>query len=254
MQDVILRVENVKKAFGGLVVLKDVNLVLKRGTFKSIIGPNGAGKTTLFNLISGVMKPTDGKIFFNGSDITGMASHKITQLGLGRSFQVTNIFPGSTVHENLRIVAQAKDSSKYNLVRDYRNYKSFIEKADEILEQVKLEGKGEMMASELSHAEQRKLEIGMQLALDSELILFDEPTAGVSLEEVPALIDIMRDIKEQQKRSVLLIEHKIGMIMEISDTIAVLQNGVMIADDTPEVIRNDKRVQEAYLGGGAVEG
>ncbi|MGI6686947.1 MAG: ABC transporter ATP-binding protein [Christensenellales bacterium] len=252
MQDIILKVEKIEKSFAGLVVLKDVSFQLERGAFKTIIGPNGAGKTTLFNIISGAMKPTGGKVIFNGTDITGYAPHKLAQMGLGRSYQITNIFPKSTVHENLRIVAQAKSPARYNMLRDYRKYRQFTEKADDILDQVKLSGKGDMLACDLSHPEQRKLEIGMQLALDSDLILFDEPTAGVSLEEVDSLIQVIQSVRARKDRSVLLIEHKIGMVMEISDTIAVLHNGVLIADDTPERIRSDIHVQEAYLGGGAV--
>lgn len=253
MGDNILTVQNIGKSFGGTVVLRDVNFDLERGKFKTIIGPNGAGKTTLFNIISGAMRPTSGKVIFEGKDITGMAPYKLAQMGLGRSFQVTNIFPGSTVLENLRIVAQAKSSVKYQLFRDYTTYSQFIDLAEEILVQVKLEGKGDELAMNLTHAEQRKLEIGMQLALDSELILFDEPTAGVSMEECPALIEVIRNVKNEGKHSVLLIEHKIGMIMDISDTIAVLHNGVLIADDVPEAIRKNKAVQDAYLGGGAVD-
>lgn len=253
MEDAILKVQNVGKSFGGTVVLKDVNFELERGHFKTIIGPNGAGKTTLFNIISGVMKPSSGKIMFKEQDITGMAPYKLAQMGLGRSFQVTNIFPGSTTCENLRIVAQAKSRAKYQLFRHFESYREFMDRTEEILSLVKLEGKGDFLAKNLSHAEQRKLEIGMQLALDSELILFDEPTAGVSMEEVPALVEVIRAIKNSGKHSVLLIEHKIGMIMDISDTIAVLHNGVLIADDTPDVIRRNPKVQEAYLGGGAIE-
>lgn len=251
MRDTILKVQNVGKSFGGTVVLKDVNFQLERGHFKTIIGPNGAGKTTLFNIISGVMKPTSGKIIFKEQNVTGVPPHKLAQMGLGRSFQVTNIFPGSTTYENLRIVAQAKSKAKYQLFRHYKSYVEFMDCAEEILALVKLEGKGNFLAKDLSHAEQRKLEIGMQLALDSELILFDEPTAGVSMEEVPALVEVIRAVKDSGRHSVLLIEHKIGMIMDISDTIAVLHNGVLIADDTPEVIRCNPKVQEAYLGGGA---
>ncbi|MCR4672179.1 MAG: ABC transporter ATP-binding protein [Lachnospiraceae bacterium] len=253
MSESILKVQNIGKSFGGTEVLRDVSFELERGKFKTIIGPNGAGKTTLFNIISGVMKPTSGSVFFEGTDITGMPTYKLAQMGLGRSFQVTNIFPRSTVIENLRIVAQAKSNAKYQLFRHYTTYKDFLDLADEILVQVKLEGKGDRLAKDLTHAEQRKLEIGMQLALNSKLILFDEPTAGVSAEECPALIEVIRNIKRTGEHSILLIEHKIGMIMDISDTIAVLHNGVLIADDEPEIIRKNKAVQDAYLGGGAIE-
>lgn len=253
MQDIILQVKGIRKSFGGTEVLKDVNFELERLHFKTIVGPNGAGKTTLFNIISGAMRCDKGKVIFNGHDVTKKQPYQLAQMGMGRSYQVTNIFPKSTVHENLRIVAQAKSPVRYQLFSDYRKHKKFIEIADEAIAQVKLEGKEDVLAYDLSHAEQRKLEIGMQLALGSELILFDEPTAGVSLEEVPALVDVIKTIKDSGTKSVLLIEHKIGMIMEISDTIAVLHNGVLIADDVPESIRNNVEVQKAYLGGGAVD-
>ncbi|MEA4827334.1 ABC transporter ATP-binding protein [Clostridium sp. JNZ J1-5] len=252
MANNILELKNVNKTFGGLEVIKDVNLELERNTFKTIIGPNGAGKTTLYNLISGAMKPTRGEIFFNGVNITGLPPHKITNMGLGRSYQVTNIFPNLTVHENIRIAAQSKGKNNFRILSDYKKFKEYIDIADEVIERVKLSGKGNMLAVELSHAEQRKLEIGIQLALGGELILLDEPTAGISLEEVPALIDVIESIKKLGNKSILLIEHKINIIMRISDTIAVLHGGVIIADDTPEKIKQNVAVQKAYLGGGAL--
>lgn len=251
MSNTILELKNVEKSFGGLEVLKDVNLKLERNTFKTIIGPNGAGKTTLFNLISGAYKPTSGKIYFNDMDITGLKPHVITNMGLGRSYQMTNIFPKLTVHENIRIAAQSKGKHNFRIMTNYKKFKQYIDIADEIIERVKLSGKGNMLAVELSHAEQRKLEIGIQLALGGELILLDEPTAGISLEEVPALIDVIESIKSSGEKSILMIEHKINIIMEISDTIAVLHGGVMIADDIPKKIKENIAVQKAYLGGGA---
>lgn len=252
MANNILELKNVNKTFGGLEVIKDVNLKLERNTFKTIIGPNGAGKTTLYNLISGAMKPTRGEIFFNGVNITGLPPHKITNMGLGRSYQVTNIFPNLTVHENIRIAAQSKGKNNFKILSDYKRFKEYIDTANEVIERVKLSGKGNMLAVELSHAEQRKLEIGIQLALGGDLILLDEPTAGISLEEVPALIEVIESIKKLGNKSILLIEHKINIIMEISDTIAVLHGGVIIADDIPEKIKQNVAVQKAYLGGGAL--
>ncbi len=251
MSKTILELKNIKKSFGGLEVLKDVNLKLEQSTFKTIIGPNGAGKTTLFNLISGAYKPTSGRIFFNDVDITGLKPHTITNMGLGRSYQMTNIFPKLTVHENIRIAAQSKGTHNFHIITNYKKLQKYIDIADEIIEKVKLSGKGNMLAVELSHAEQRKLEIGIQLALGGELILLDEPTAGISLEEVPALIDVIESIKNEGEKSILMIEHKINIIMEISDTIAVLHGGVIIADDIPKKIKENIAVQKAYLGGGA---
>lgn len=252
MANNILELKNINKTFGGIEVLKDVNLQLEKNTFKTIIGPNGAGKTTLFNLISGAMKPTRGEIHFNGTNITGFPPYKITNMGLGRSYQVTNIFPNLTVHENIRIAAQSKGKDNFKLLTNYKRFKEYMAIADEVVERVKLADKKDMLAIELSHAEQRKLEIGIQLALGGELILLDEPTAGISLEEVPALIDVIESIKKIGNKSILMIEHKINIIMRISDTIAVLHGGVIIADDAPEIIKENVAVQKAYLGGGAL--
>lgn len=251
MKNNILELKHIKKTFGGIEVLKDVNLEFERNSFKTIIGPNGAGKTTLFNLISGAMKPSSGEVIFDGKNITGLAPHKITNMGLGRSFQVTNIFPNLTVYENIRIAAQSKGKNNFKLLTHYNKFKEHTNVADDVLERVKLADKREALAVELSHAEQRKLEIGIQLALGGDLILLDEPTAGISLEEVPALIEVIKSIKDTGSKSILMIEHKINIIMEISDTIAVLHGGVIIADEPPATIKHNKAVQKAYLGGGA---
>lgn len=251
MGEALLEVRNLKKSFGGISVLEDVNFVLNEGEFKTIIGPNGAGKTTIYNIISGVMKPTGGQIFFKGQDITGQPSHRITSMGLSRSFQITNLFPFLTAHENVRIAAQAKSKGNFNFLNQYSSKKDQIKTADETLEMVKLGGRGPVLAKDLTHTDKRKLELGILLALGGDVILLDEPTAGVAAEEVPELFSIIKEIKNTQKKSILLIEHKIGIILEISDTIAVLQNGVLIADETPEEIRLNEKVQRAYFGGGA---
>lgn len=252
MSKSVLEAINIKKSFGGISVLEDVNFTLHEGEFKTIIGPNGAGKTTLYNIISGVMKPTGGQIVFRGKNITGVPSHKITNMGLSRSFQITNLFPNLPVHENIRLAAQAKGKDNFNIFRRSDSFKAYIEKADEILEMVRLGGKGDLLACDLSHTEKRKLELGILLALGGDVILLDEPTAGVSVEEVPELFKIIEEIKETKQKSILLIEHKINIILNISDTIAVLQNGVLIADDTPENVQKNAQVQEAYFGGGAL--
>ena len=254
MSSIVLEAKNIKKSFGGISVLEDVNFKLHEGEFKTIIGPNGAGKTTLYNIISGVMKPTGGHILFRDRDITGMAPNRITNMGLSRSFQITNLFPNLTVLENIRLAVQAKGKDNFNIFRRADSIRSYIEKAEEILQMVKLSGKGDLLALDLSHTEKRKLELGILLALGGEVLLLDEPTAGVSAEEVPELFKIIEDIKATKEKSILLIEHKINIILNISDTIAVLQNGVLIADDTPENIQKDEKVQEAYFGGGALRG
>lgn len=250
MESAVLTIKHIRKSFGGISVLEDVNFELKKGEFKTIIGPNGAGKTTLYNIISGVVKPDDGDIYLKGQKITSMASNKIANMGLSRSFQTTNLFPTLTVHENIRIAAQSKGPDNFKIFSSCKRFRSYIETTDRIIEMVKLSGKENMLAKDLSHTESRKLELGILLALGGDIMLLDEPTAGVSIEEVPELIRIIEEIKQTKQKSILLIEHKIKIIMGISDTIAVLQNGVLIADDEPAKIRKNKAVQEAYFGGG----
>ncbi|GHU62440.1 ABC transporter ATP-binding protein [Clostridia bacterium] len=254
MSEEVLRVQNLKKSFGGIRVLEDVDFSLRKGEFKTIIGPNGAGKTTIYNIVSGVMKPTSGKIFCKGQDITGLPPYKIANLGLSRSFQITNLFPDLTVLENVRIAAQAKGKDSLKILLDYKHFKNYFETANKILTMVHLTGKEDLLAKDLSHAEKRKLEMGILLAMGGDILLFDEPTAGLSAEEVPELFKIIEEIKDTKEKSILLIEHKINIILGISDTIAVLQNGVLIGDDTPEKIQQNQAVQDAYFGGGAVLG
>lgn len=247
----ILKVEGIKKYFGGIKVLENVSFELKQGEFKTIIGPNGAGKTTLYNIISGVMRPTAGKIFYREEEITKYPPYKIAKLGICRSFQTTNLFSGLSAHENIRLAVQSKSKENFNIIKESDKNVDFINKAYEIIRQVKLEGKEEILAKNLTHTEKRKLELGIALALSGDILLLDEPTAGVAAEEVPELFKIVEDIHKNQNKSILLIEHKIGIILSMSDTIAVLQNGVLIADDTPENIQKNQKVQDAYFGGGA---
>ncbi|MCK5311643.1 MAG: ABC transporter ATP-binding protein [Desulfobacteraceae bacterium] len=236
--------------FGGHVAVNSLNLAVEPFCLKSIIGPNGAGKTTLFNLISGQYAPTSGQVLLNGKDITKMGVAKRTNLGIGRSFQLTNIFPSLTVLENVRLAIQAKENIGMVFWKHYKDYPELDEKAYEFLKQVLLDGKYMLEASLLTHGEQRKLEIAILLALDPEVLLLDEPTAGMSLEDVPAILEIIQEIKSQKNRTILLVEHKFDMIMALSDSIAVLQEGRIICDDTPEAVSNNEKVLEAYLGGG----
>ena len=236
--------------FGGHVADDRVNLQVEPFTLKSIIGPNGAGKTTLFNLISGQYKPTSGKVFFRDRDITSMGPAARTKLGLGRSFQLTNIFPTLTVLENVRLALQSKAQIGLVFWRHYRSYADLEDRAYELLGQVLMQDRWDAEATTLTHGEQRKLEIAILLALDPEVLLLDEPTAGMSLEEVPAVLDIINEIKAGRNRTILLVEHKFDMIMALSDTIAVLKDGLLICDDVPEAVAGNEEVQEAYLGGG----
>lgn len=245
----ILETRDLTIAFGGHTAVNGVNLTVPPRHFKSIIGPNGAGKTTLFNLLSGQLKPTRGTVLFKGGDITQLPPHARTRLGLGRSFQITNVFPNLTVLENVRLAVQSREGVRFNFFRHYKSYRKHEEEALKLLQSVYLTGKEGFPAKQLAHGEKRKLEIAMLLALDAELLLLDEPTAGISVEEVPAILDVIKGIKNRGDRSIVLIEHKMEMVLDLSDSLTVLFNGRMLADGTPEDIMNNEQVQSAYLGG-----
>ena len=236
--------------FGGQVAVDRVNLRVEPCVLKSIIGPNGAGKTTLFNLITGQYRPTEGRILLKGRDITHLGPSRRTRLGMGRSFQLTNIFHNLSVLENVRVAVQSRKGMGFNFWNHYRHFPELEEEALELLGDVLLDDKRNVPASELTHGEQRKLEIAILLSLNPEILFLDEPTAGMGQEEVPAILEILERIKARRDRTVLLVEHKMDMIMALSDTIAVLQNGALIAEGDPDEIYRSRAVKEAYLGGG----
>ena len=250
----LIRTEELTIRFGGNVAVDRVNLEVEECSLKSIIGPNGAGKTTLFNLISGQYRPTSGRVVFQEKDVTRLGPAQRTRLGLGRSFQLTNIFPTLTVLENVRLALQARAGVGLNFWTRFRDLAGLEDRAYELLSQVLLDSKWAAAASTLTHGEQRKLEIAILLALDPAVLLLDEPTAGMSLEEVPAILELIQAIKAAQNRTILLVEHKFDMIMTLSDSIAVLKEGRLICDDAPEAVAANPEVQEAYLGGGAAHG
>ncbi|MEC5425622.1 ABC transporter ATP-binding protein [Virgibacillus sp. C22-A2] len=245
----ILETRDLTIAFGGHLAVDRVSIEIPEKKFTSIIGPNGAGKTTFFNLLSGQLSPTKGSIFFKGNEITKLSTTERTRMGIGRSFQITNVFPNLTVLENVRLAVQSEAKVRYQLFAHFLHYKEFVDKAHELLKTVFLEGKASQLAVNLAHGEKRKLEIAMLLALNTELLLLDEPTAGMSLEEVPAIIDVIKKIKQEKNRTIILIEHKMNMIMDMSDEVLVLYHGELLAKGTPEEIVNNEAVQTAYLGG-----
>ena len=247
----IIETRDLTIRFGGHVAVDHVNLRIEPFVLKSIIGPNGAGKTTLFNLMTGQYKPSGGRVFLMGKDITRLSAVERTRLGIGRSFQLTNIFPVLTVLENVRVAIQSRKGIGLNFWRHYLHFEGLEDEAYAILEDVLLDEKWAMPASSLTHGEQRKLEIAILLALEPKILFLDEPTAGMSQEEVPAILEILQKIKDAKDRTMLLVEHKMDMIMTLSDTIAVLKDGKLIADGEPDDIHRNKKVQEAYLGGGA---
>ena len=250
MEKYVLRTVGLTKQFSGIVAVNDVTTQIHEGILKGIIGPNGAGKTTFFNLISGALLPTNGQIFFNGEEITRCPPHVRSHRGIARSYQITNIFLHLTVFENVRIAVQsrAKWDTNYNLFSKVEKYESFMQKTLELLEMVKLADKAYVIALNLPHADQRKLEIAMTLATEPSLLLLDEPTAGMAIEEIPEMLEVIIRLKKREELTILLIEHKLDMVMDMVDSVMVMAEGEVIADDKPEMIKKNEFVQKAYLG------
>jgi len=247
----VISTRDLTMRFGGHVAVDRVALDVPAGVLKSVIGPNGAGKTTLFNLLSGQLRPSAGRVLFKGVDVTGLAPSARTRLGIGRSFQLTNVFPTLTVLENVRLAVQSRRGPAFSAWRDYRDFPELEDRAYEILASVLLAPKWRAAASDLAHGEKRKLELAILLALEPEVLLLDEPTAGMALEEVPVIIDLVQRIRERGDTTILLVEHKIDMVLALSDSIAVLKDGRLIADGPPAAVSADPAVQAAYFGGGA---
>ncbi len=244
----MLRTEGLTKRFGGITAVDSVDFELGERELCSLIGPNGAGKTTFFNLLTGTLEPTEGSIYFDDQDITEADPQETASLGMHRSFQITNIFPNSTVLENVRIAAQASDPrSSWSLWRNVGGFEGHLEEAHGILERVELDDRAHEAANNLSHGEKRKLEVAIALAGDPDVLLLDEPNAGVSSESVGDIIALIEDVANDH--AVLLVEHNMDVVMTVSDRIVVLNQGAVIANDVPESVRGDPRVQEAYLGG-----
>ncbi|EMA57463.1 ABC transporter [Halorubrum distributum JCM 13561] len=268
----LLETEGLTKRFGGITAVNGVDFALEAGELCSIIGPNGAGKTTFFNLLTGVLEPSDGRIRFDptgdggggaasaaadgtGSalDITAASPDETALAGIHRSYQITNLFPTLSVLENVRVAAQAsRGNDSWKLWRNVADFEDHYAEATRILERIGLAGEAETVTQNLSHGEKRSLEIGVALAGDPDLLLLDEPTAGVSSEGVDDVVALIEDVAADH--SVMLIEHNMEVVMDISDRIAVLHRGELIADGPPEDVRGDEAVQEAYLGGYGREG
>ncbi len=249
MDEPIIRTRNLTIRFGGHTAVDHVSLDIPNNTFCSIIGPNGAGKTTFFNLISGQLAPSEGKIEFKGQDVTRLPAYKRIRAGMGRTFQITNVFPDLSVLENVRLAVQAKAGVHYQILKHHRRYNRLIEAAQELLESVNLADKAEQQALALSHGDKRKLELALSLALEPDVLLLDEPTAGMAIEEVPAVLELLAKLKAAGNRTILLVEHKIEMVMSLSDMVVVLANGRLLAQGGPQAIMDNELVQAAYLGG-----
>ena len=241
-----LELKGVRKQFGPTEIIRGVNLNIKKGEIHSLIGPNGAGKSTLYNLISGVYKLSSGSIKFNNKNIENLPSYEIFRLGLSRSFQITNIFPKMSVFENVRCGLLWNMNYKYSILKILDNNQDLNDQTNAILEQISLSNYSKEPAGLLSYADQRALEIGITIAGGAETILLDEPTAGMSKSETERATNLIRSIAKN--RTVLIVEHDMGVVFDLSDTISVLVYGEVICSDKPEKVKTNKAVKEAYLG------
>ena len=230
--------------FGGLTALNDVSIAVQPGEIRAIIGPNGAGKSTFFNCVTGVLRPTAGRIIFEGEDIAGLPPHRISQKAIARSYQITNILPGATVLENVRIAAQSRHHA-WSLLRHYRSYTDVIDRARAVLDAVGLREDEDEVAANLSHGAQRNLEIGIALATEPKLLCLDEPTAGMSVTETHATVELIRRIAPDL--TILIVEHDMEVVMGLARIITVLHYGEVLAEGTPAEIQANPRVQEVYL-------
>ena len=245
MADAILAVKNVTKLFDSFTALRDVSVSFERGSLTAIIGPNGAGKSTFFNVISGAFPPTWGRVLFDGRDITGAKPHEFARMGIAKSFQITNVFPLLSAHENVRVAAQMR-RSRFNLFTARATMKELSEEADALLERVGLYEVRHRPARDMAHGQQRSLEVAMALACRPQLLLLDEPTAGMSPEETTAMMNLIVSLAAE--RTVILVEHKMKLVMGICNRLIVLHHGEFLAEGTPDEIRANGEVKRVYLG------
>jgi branched-chain amino acid transport system ATP-binding protein len=243
-----LEAKDLCKYFGGLKAVDRVSFTVEQGQLKSIIGPNGAGKTTLFNLICGFYGVTSGKIVFRGRDITARNMNEISQIGITKTFQITHIFPRLNVFENIRISAQSRKTS-FNFWKGTDGFREINEKTAKILDLVRLTEAQDRLASTLSHGERKYLEIGIALATDPKLLLLDEPTAGMSPAETALATNLIRNLRDRLNLTILLVEHDMNVVMNISDEVLCLNEGQVLACGSPEEISCNEAVQRVYLGG-----
>lgn len=232
---------------GGVSIVDNVDLDLAPGEFLAVIGPNGAGKTSLFNLISGLRRPTSGTVAVAGRDVTGLAPHQRARLGLGRTFQTSAVFGSLSVAENVRLAVQARRGGSMRLWRSRSDERAVAAEAEQVLERVNLAGRDTALAGTLSHGEKRKLEIALLLAAQPKVMLLDEPMAGMSAEEVPALVEVVKGLTAQDC-SVLMVEHHMDVVLDLADRVAVMHHGALLVCDTPAAVMANRTVQEAYLG------
>ncbi|MEJ7808774.1 MAG: ABC transporter ATP-binding protein [Telluria sp.] len=234
--------------FGGHVAVNQVSADFYPGTLTVIVGPNGAGKTTYFNLMSGQLPASAGQVLLHGVDITSQGAAKRTRAGIGRAFQLTNLFPHLTVMENVRLAVQSRAGIGMNMFSIWFGHTELIERAQHYLERVSLADRRDARVAALSHGDKRKLEVAILLALEPAIMMFDEPTAGMSVDEVPVVLDLIHAVKAEGNKTILLVEHKMDVVRSLADRIIVLHNGTLVADGNPSDVMASAIVQEAYLG------
>ena len=248
----MLETKNLTIRFGGHVAVNDVTCSFAPGMLTAIVGPNGAGKTTYFNLISGQLRASAGTVSLDGHLLTGLSPSARTHAGLGRAFQLTNLFPNLTVLENVRLAVQATRGGAHgrgmNLWSIWSDHTGLTRRAEELLVQVRLDAKAHASVASLPHGDQRKLEVALLMALEPKVFMFDEPTAGMNAAEVPVILDLIRGLKADPSKIILLVEHKMDVVRELADRIIVLHNGQLVADGEPAEVIALPIVQEAYLG------
>ncbi|HXT08481.1 MAG TPA: ABC transporter ATP-binding protein [Roseiarcus sp.] len=237
--------------FGGHVAVDAVSCAFFPGQLTAIVGPNGAGKTTYFNLVSGQLRATSGAVLVGGCDITVLDAPRRARLGLGRAFQLTHLFPALSVLENVRLACQARAGVHYEMTRPWRTRRDIIAAAHAALARVSLEARAASPVAALSHGDQRKLEVAMMMALEPDILMFDEPTAGMSVDEVPVVLDLIAQLKREASKTILLVEHKMDVVRSLADRIVVLHNGRLMADGSPAQVIASPIVREAYLGASA---
>jgi branched-chain amino acid transport system ATP-binding protein len=245
----LLECAGLTKRFGALAAVEHVDLAVEKGEIRAVIGPNGAGKSTLFNCITGTLRPTAGRVRFAGEDITGLPVHEAAQRGISRTFQLCHVFPGLTARENVRLAAQAREPGRWRFLGGGAVLRNSAATADEALARLRLERFADRAAAMLSHGDQRLLEVAMAVAQQPRLLMLDEPTQGLSIEETDRAVEILRGMLEGGELSVLLVEHDMEVVFKLADNITVLHRGRVLADGTPAAVRADAAVRSAYLGG-----
>jgi branched-chain amino acid transport system ATP-binding protein len=254
MATAALETRDLSIRFGGHVAVDRVSARFVAGTLTAIVGPNGAGKTTYFNLISGQLPASAGRVLLGGKEITGLKAAARARLGLGRAFQLTNLFPNLSVHENVRLAVQARHAGGRNFAQRWTSHRDWIDEADGYLAAAELAGKRDQLAVALPHGDKRKLEVAIMMALEPQVFMFDEPTAGMSVADVPVILGMIKRLKLLGTKTILLVEHKMDVVRSLADRILVLHNGQLVADGSPAKVMASAIVQEAYLGAAAGAG